>query len=92
MNACGLEVSSARPQAAITIILARALCFTVLMEEKGLEMLMYLNQAEYEAAVRAPLVWSHLSMLSTTRRLEDKMKPPVLTIINTLHRALPPYH
>ena len=48
MKACGLEVSSARPQAAITIILARALCFTVLMEEKGLDMLMYLNQAEYK--------------------------------------------
>ena len=37
-------------------------------------------------------VWPHLSILRTTRRFEDKMNPPVLTIINTLHRAFPPYH
>ena len=31
-------------------------------------------------------------MLSTTRRLEDKMSPPVLIIINTLQVMLSAYH
>ena len=46
IKAWGLEVRRVRPQAIITIILALALCLTVLMEEKGLEMLMNLNQSE----------------------------------------------
>ena len=91
MKACGLEVSIARPQAVATIILALALCFTVLMEMKGLEMLIYLNTSQSKTTV-SPTAWSHLSILSTTRRFDDRMKPPVLTIINTLQRALPPYH
>ena len=31
-------------------------------------------------------------MLNTTSMLEDRMKPPVLTIISTLQATFPAYH
>ena len=34
----------------------------------------------------------YLSMDKTTSRLEDRMNPPVLTIIRALHIRLPAYH
>ena len=34
----------------------------------------------------------YLSMDKTTSRLEDRMNPPVLTIIRALHSRLPAYH
>ena len=34
----------------------------------------------------------NLSMDKTTSRLEDRMNPPVLTIIRALHNRLPAYH
>jgi hypothetical protein len=35
---------------------------------------------------------THLSMLRTTSSREDRIYPPVLIIINTLHNMLPAYH
>ena len=35
---------------------------------------------------------TNLSMLRTTNMFEDKMNPPVLIIMRTLHTMLLPYH
>ena len=72
MTAWGLAVRSVRHQAEMTIILALALCLTELMEEKGLEMLMYL---ELGGVTLSSVLTDrpHLSMLSTTSRLELRM-------------------
>ena len=58
---CGLEVRRVKTQAAVIIALARALCLTVLMEKKGREMLMNLNQSECGRAISDPVSQSGLT-------------------------------